>query len=55
MAFLYVFVGMIAGGTLATILITLLFISKNADVNAHEISSNMNFEGACEEFTESQV
>jgi len=55
MAFLYVAVGMIAGGTLATILLTLLFLSKNADDNAHEISSNMNFEGACKEFTESQV
>lgn len=49
MAFLYVVIGMIAGGTLATILMTLLFLSKNADDNAHEVSSNMNFEGAYEE------
>jgi hypothetical protein len=55
MAFLYVVLGMIAGGIVATILMTLLFLSKNADDNAHEISSNLNFEGACEEFTESRV
>lgn len=55
MAFLYVVIGMIVGGTLATVFMALFFVSKNADDNAHEISSNMNFDAACEELAESQV
>jgi|WetSurSiteA1Bulk_404760.scaffolds.fasta_scaffold623201_1 hypothetical protein len=55
MAFLYVVIGMIVGGTLATVFMALLFLSKNADDNACEISSNVNFDAVCEELTESQV
>lgn len=55
MAFLYVVLGMIAGGIAATIFMALLFVSKNADENAHAISSNMGFDGACEELTEYRV
>jgi len=52
MAFLYVVLGMIAGGTVATLCMALLLLSKNADDNANAISSNMSYDGAYEELAE---
>jgi len=55
MEFLYVVLGMFAGGTVATLTMALLLLSKNADNNAKAISSNMSFDGAYEELTERSV
>jgi hypothetical protein len=55
MTFLYVVLGMIAGGTVATLSMALLLLSKNADDNADRISSNMSFDRACEKLTDHRV
>ena len=55
MAFLYVILGMFAGGTVATLVMALLFLSKNADGNADRISSNMGLDRAYEELTDHRV
>ncbi len=52
MAFLYVLLGMIAGGTVAALSMALLFLSKNADDNANTIFINASFDGTQEEITE---
>ena len=55
MALLYVVLGMIAGGTVATLGMAVLLLSKKADDNANKISSNMGFDGAYEELTDYRV
>jgi hypothetical protein len=55
MTVLYVVLGMIAGGTVAALIMAMLLLSKNADGNANKISSNMSFDGAYEELTDHRV
>jgi hypothetical protein len=55
MALLYVVIGMIAGGTVAALIMAMLLLSKNADGNANRIRSNISFDGAYEELTDHRV
>lgn len=55
MTFLYVVLGMIAGGTVATLSMALFLLSKNADDKAGKISSNVGLDGAYEKLTDHRV